>query len=156
MIGTPAPRRALVAAVAMLAARTATAAPGDPVDKLVADVVNGFALRPEVSACLSADATAHATRLDEVTRLSTIVTWIETAISTPRRTGNAEQFAAARARGEALAEIVASFNHERRIDPALLARISGGLLEPRHISAYARVTRALAAGHDQKRIFCGE
>lgn len=150
------PLRALVAVLAIVAARTAAAAPGEPVEKLVADVVGGFALRPEVTACLVADATAHATRLDEVTRLSTIVTWIETAIATPRRSGNAGEFAAAKARGEALAEIVASFNHERRIDTALLARISDGLLEPRHISAYARVTRALAAGHDPKRIFCGE
>lgn len=152
----PTPLRALVAVLAIFAARTAAAAPGEPIEKLAADVVGGFALRPDVSACLVADATAHATRLDEVTRLSTIVTWIETAIATPRRSGDAGQFALAKERGEALAEIVASFNHERRIDTALLTRISDGLLEPRHISAYARVTRALAAGHDPKRIFCGE
>lgn len=149
---------ASLALVAMLASEMALAAGDDNVEKLVADVVAGFALagRSDVSACLLADATAHPVRRDEVARLSTIVTWIETAIAEPRRSGNAGKVALAKARSEAFAEIVASFNHERRIDTALLARMSDGRLEPRHISAFARVTRALAAGHDPKRIFCGE
>lgn len=148
----------MIAFVAMLAPRTAVAAPDDHVEKLVTTVVRGFSLtaRTDVTACLVADAAAHAARLDEVTRLATIVTWIDNAITSPRNSGKPGQMTVAKARSETLAEIVASFNHERRIDTALLARMSDGVLEPRHISAFARVTRALAAGHDPKRIFCGE
>lgn len=136
----------------------AAAASNEAVEKLVAEVVRGFALAAHtgVASCLAADATAHPARLDEVQRLATIVAWIESAIIAPRRSGGTAKAAQAAARGEALAEIVASFNHERRIDAALLTRISDGQLQPRHISAYARVTRALSAGHDPRRVLCGD
>lgn len=129
-----------------------------PLDQMVADVLAGLSLanRQDVASCLLADAAAHPARLDEITRLATIINWINRSITQPRSSGASAQFEAAKARAEALSEIVASFNHERRIDTNLLTRISGGELQPRHISAYARVTRALNAGHEPRRIFCGE
>jgi len=97
--------------------------------------------RADVRACLGEQVAASPDRAAEVQRLDDVLAWLSTPMS--------------RASAEAFREILARFNHERRIDTAELATLTAGRLVPRHVSTYARVARALDAGHDPRIVFCG-
>jgi hypothetical protein len=109
--------------------------------------------QPDVRTCLMAEMAASPMRRAEIQRLADVIDWIEKEVTQPRRTGAAP--AIAQHKSDTFSDIVATFNHERRLDGARLAALSEGRLKPQHISTWARVQRALGAGHDPKRVLCG-
>lgn len=109
--------------------------------------------RADVRACLAIEMATSPERRAEFERLAAVFDWIDQAVTAPRRSGIA--VAAAQHKSDAFVDIVATFNHERRLDSTRLSTISDSRLTPHHISTYARVQRALGAGHDPKRVLCG-
>jgi hypothetical protein len=136
---------------------TLTSAPGVVADDaLISRVLTTLgADRADVRACIAEQMTVAPERHAEVTRLGDVAGWIERAVTLPKASGNAQIVAMGHATSDAFVDIVATFNHERRLDGGRLAFITNGQLGPPHVTAYARVTRALGAGHDAKKVFCG-
>lgn len=141
-------------AAAGIALMQSTASADD--ETMIRHVLSGLgADRADVRACLTEQVASSPDRAAEVGRLGDVLAWIEQAVSAPRRTGGVNAIAGAQQRSDAFVDIVATFIHERRLDDARLAVVSDGRLTPRHISTYARVQRALGAGHDAKLVLCG-
>ncbi len=135
---------------------SATALAADPA-AVALRVLAGLGVdRADVRACLTEQVATASQRREEVQRLADVFGWIEQAVTLPRNSGIAQVVAMGKERSDAFVDIVATFNHERRLDGEKLAFVTNGRLGPPHVTAYARVTRALGAGHDPKRVMCGE
>jgi hypothetical protein len=139
-------RRARVARWALLFCATVSFSPANAADPaaMAVRVLSGLdvgADRADVRACLAEQMAASTERADEIRRLDDVLAWIK---STKPQSQVAD-----------FQEILARFNHERRIDGAHLTTLTDGKLVPRHVSTYARVQRALGSGHDPKRVMCG-
>jgi hypothetical protein len=125
-------------------------------DATIARVLAGLgADRTDVRVCLGDQMRSDPQKRGEIERLSDVLGWINAAVTLPRHSGSPQDAAMSKERSDAFVEIVATFNHERRIDGGRLAFLSNGQLTPQHVSTYARVQRALGSGHDAKRVMCG-
>lgn len=146
----------VLAAGLALGPASPSATPESP-SRLAERVLAGLEIRrPDVAACLAEEIAQLPARRDEMERLDDVLSWIDTAIARLRRSGVAADRTLAKSRSDVFVDIVETFNHERRLDAPRLAAVSDGRLTPRHVTAYARVKRALGSGHDPRKVLCGE